>query len=77
MLLISLNILIHSNIKVIDSNQYIKIDDSMASHEGLGAVIGNGGELSSGFDVFEVPTPSGDVVSSRDIEIRLSTVLDR
>ena len=48
----------------------------MASHEGLGAVIGNGGELSSGFDAFEVPTPSSDVVSSRDIEIHLFTVLD-
>ena len=49
----------------------------MASHEGLGAVIGNGGMSSCGFDVFELPTPSSDVVSSRDIEIRLFTVLDR
>ena len=37
----------------------------MAPHEGLGAVIGNGGELSSGFDEFEVPRPSSDVISSR------------
>ena len=49
----------------------------MVSHEGLGATIGNGGELSTGFDVFEVPAPSSDVISSRDVEIRLFTVLDR
>ena len=47
----------------------------MAPHEGLGAVIGNGGELKYGFDEFEVPRPSSDVISSRDIENRFNIFL--
>ena len=49
----------------------------MSSHDGLGGVVGEEQELSSSFDLFDLPTPSNEIISSRDIEIRLFTVLDR
>ena len=49
----------------------------MSSHDGLGGVVGGEQELSSGFDLFDLPTSSNEIISSRDIEIRLFTVLDR
>ena len=33
--------------------------------------------LSTGFDVFEVPDVSNEIIGSRDIEVRLFTTLDR
>ena len=49
----------------------------MSSHDGLGSTIDNSPEFSTGFDAFEIPSPSNDIISSGDIEIRLFTVLDR
>lgn len=48
-----------------------------SSHDGLGGVSSLDDFINTGFDVFEVPEPRENIVSSRDVEFRLFTVLDR
>ena len=50
----------------------------MSSHEGLGNFVISEDEIeSSAFELFELPRKNNDIVSGREVEIRLFTVLDR
>ena len=49
----------------------------MDSHERFGGVPIENQSLSTGFDVFEIPDVSNEIIGSRDIEVRLFTTLDR
>ena len=49
----------------------------MDSHDQFGGLPAENHSLSSGFDVFEIPDVSNEIIGSRDIEVRLFTTLDR
>ena len=49
----------------------------MDSHGQFGGFPTENHSLSSGFDVFEIPDVSNEIIGSRDIEVSLFTTLDR
>ena len=49
----------------------------MGSHDQFGGFSAEVHLPSSGFDVFELPEYRNEILGSRDVEVRLFTVLDK
>ena len=48
----------------------------MGSHDQFGGIPAEVHLPSSGFDVFELPEYRNEILGSRDVEVRLFTILD-